>query len=88
LPCGQNGKYSPQAVSKIGIKAKFAECDEAQPQEYKVIFRGLHFERDKEIGFYNIFKIACTFLHSYYDMPPDTVISKVFFRTGARRTSR
>ena len=44
-----------QAVSKIGIEAKFAECDEAQPQEYSVIFRGLHFEHDKEIGFNNTF---------------------------------
>ena len=48
-----------QAVSKIGIEYKFAECNEAQPQEYSGIFRGLHLEHNKEIGFYNRFEIAC-----------------------------
>jgi hypothetical protein len=42
-------KNSREAVSKPSMGLKIEEGEEEQPEEYMKIFRGLHFEPDKDI---------------------------------------
>jgi len=40
-----------EGVSRPSIGLKIEEGEEGQPEEYMLIFRGLHFDPDKDIEF-------------------------------------